>query len=84
MSLCLSRSLSSVEGLREGGTQSPQTERETMKLCVECKEQEATEANDSCFMCAEEMAYLLGDLQEELGVEIPKNLIARIAYGQKS
>ena len=36
-----------------------------------------------CFMCAEEIALLLGDLGKEFGIEIPQDIVAGIAYGQK-
>lgn len=54
-----------------------------MKLCDECHEAEATESSGMCFMCAEEIAHLLSGLGAELGIEMPKSIIAGIAYGQK-
>ena len=54
-----------------------------MKKCNECHENEATEGSGMCFNCSEELAYLLSDLQAELGIEFPKGVIAGIAYGQK-
>lgn len=54
-----------------------------MKKCNECHEAEASEGSGMCFACSEELAYLLAELQAELGIEIPSNIIAGIAYGQK-
>jgi len=51
-------------------------------LCKDCKDSEATEASGRCFNCAEDMAYMLGDLHNEFGGEpMSAETIGKIAYG---
>ncbi len=51
-------------------------------LCRDCKDADASEASGRCSMCAEEMAYMLGDLHNEFGGEpLSAEYIRKQAYG---
>lgn len=52
------------------------------KLCKDCGDAEADQPSGRCFGCAEEMAYMLGDLHNEFGGEpMSKESIRKSAYG---
>lgn len=72
-----------IKSTQRGGAGAGRGDNPHAKRCKDCNELEATEASGRCFSCAEEMAYMLGDLHNEFGGEpMSSEQIRKMAYGK--